>query len=118
MRYCHRTRSFFGIDAGYTAAVNAWTRDGLGFRTDREYQSISGIGAQWDWRIGDRDTNSYLNVTPWLGRAMRENRGMRIFVGQGLNVPGHVGRCPPDRVLQGVIAIGDFVQHFDSVAFG
>ncbi|MCF3971993.1 hypothetical protein L2D92_32950, partial [Pseudomonas aeruginosa] len=36
--------SFYGIDASYTAAINSWSRDGLGFKTDREYQSIGGIG--------------------------------------------------------------------------
>ena len=75
--------SFYGIDAGYTSAINSWTRGALGFVTDREYQSISGIGRDWDWRIGGRDSNAYLNVAPYLGRALRENRGMRIFVGQG-----------------------------------
>ncbi len=75
--------SFYGIDAGYTAAINAWARGSLGFVTDREYQSISGIGSDWDWRIGGRDTNAYLNVTPYLGQALRENSGMRIFVAQG-----------------------------------
>ena len=75
--------SFYGIDAGYTSAINSWTRGTLGFVTDREYQSISGIGRDWDWRIGGRDSNAYLNVTPYLGQALRENRGMRIFVGQG-----------------------------------
>ena len=75
--------SFYGIDAGYTAAINSWARGSLGFVTDREYQSISGIGRDWDWRIGGRDANAYLNVTPFLGRALRENSGLRIFVGQG-----------------------------------
>jgi carboxypeptidase C (cathepsin A) len=76
--------SFYGIDAGYTAAINSWARGALGFVTDREYQSISGIGAQWDWRIaGGRDSESYLNVAPYLGTALRENRGLRIFVAQG-----------------------------------
>jgi carboxypeptidase C (cathepsin A) len=75
--------SFYGIDAGYTAAVNSWARGSLGYVTDREYQSISGIGRDWDWRIGGRDANAYLNVTPYLGKALRENSGMRIFVGQG-----------------------------------
>ena len=75
--------SFYGIDAGYTAAVNAWQRGALGFQTDREYQSISGIGQDWDWRIGGRDTNAYLNVTPYIGQAMRENSGLRVFVAQG-----------------------------------
>jgi carboxypeptidase C (cathepsin A) len=75
--------SFYGIDAGYTAAINSWARGGLGFVTDREYQSIAGIGRDWDWRIGGRDANAYLNVTPYLGKALRENSGMRIFVAQG-----------------------------------
>ena len=76
--------SFYGIDAGYTAAVNQWEREGLGFKTDREYQSISQLIPSWDWNIsGGRDTNAYLSVAPYIGRAMRENSGLRVFVGQG-----------------------------------
>jgi carboxypeptidase C (cathepsin A) len=75
--------SFYGIDAGYTAAINSWARGPLGFRTDREYQSIGNIGRDWDWRIGGRDDNAYLNVAPYLGTAMRENSGLRLFVAQG-----------------------------------
>jgi carboxypeptidase C (cathepsin A) len=75
--------SFYGIDAGYTAAANAYLRDTVGYRTDRQYVTIGGV-RDWDWKIeGGRDTNAYLNVTPYLGRALRENSGMRIFVGQG-----------------------------------
>ncbi|WP_309601912.1 S10 family serine carboxypeptidase-like protein [Sphingomonas sp.] len=76
--------SFYGIDAGYTAAINAWSRGTLGFVTNREYQSIGNLGRDWDWRIeGGRDQNAYLNLTPYLGTALRENSGLRIFVGQG-----------------------------------
>ena len=75
--------SFYGIDAGYTAAVNAWERGVLGFKTDREYQSISGVGRDWDWKIGGRDAEAYLNVAPYIGQALRENSGLRVFVGQG-----------------------------------
>ena len=75
--------SFYGIDAGYTAAINTWSQGPLGFKTAREYQSIGGLGRDWDWRIGGRDANAYLNVTPYLGQALRENSQMRIFVGQG-----------------------------------
>jgi len=75
--------SFYGIDAGYTAAINAWSRGTLGFVTDREYQSIGRLG-EWDWKIeGGRYANAYLNLTPYLGTALRENSGLRIFVGQG-----------------------------------
>lgn len=75
--------SFYGIDAGYTAAINAYLRDGLGYETDRSYVTIGSV-QPWDWSLpGGRDSNAYLNVTPYLGRAMRENSGLRLFVGQG-----------------------------------
>ena len=75
--------SFYGIDAGYTAAINAYARDTLGYRTDRSYVTIGSVG-RWDWRLGEgRDGDAYLNVAPWIARALRENSGLRIFVGQG-----------------------------------
>jgi carboxypeptidase C (cathepsin A) len=75
--------SFYGIDAGYTAALNAWVRDSLKFRTDRHYATIGGV-ASWDWDLpGDGDNRYYKNVAPYIGRAMRENSGLRVFVGQG-----------------------------------
>ncbi|HEY5721834.1 MAG TPA: peptidase S10 [Allosphingosinicella sp.] len=76
--------SFYGIDAGYTAALNEWVRTGLGFRTDRQYSTIGGV-RDWNWDLDDQGGESryYKNVTPYLGKAMRENSGLRIFVGQG-----------------------------------
>jgi carboxypeptidase C (cathepsin A) len=75
--------SFYGIDGGYTAAVNAYVRDTLGFRTDRNYVTIGPVGP-WDWRLGGgRGGETYVNVAPYIGRALRENSGLRVFVGQG-----------------------------------
>jgi carboxypeptidase C (cathepsin A) len=75
--------SFYGIDAGYTAAVNAHLRENLKFRTDRSYVTIGSV-QPWDWQLpGGRDANAYLNLTPFIGKAMRENSGLRVFVGQG-----------------------------------
>jgi len=75
--------SFYGIDAGYTAAVNAHLRERLGYRTDRSYVTIGRVGP-WDWRLGGgRDNDVYVNVAPYIGRALRENSGLRVFVGQG-----------------------------------
>ncbi len=75
--------SFYGIDAGYTAAINSYGRETLGYRTDRSYGTIGGVG-RWDWRLSEgRDNDAYLNVAPWISRALRENSGLRIFVGQG-----------------------------------
>ena len=77
--------SFYGIDAGYTAAINEWLREGLGFETDREYQSIgSEPGRNWDWSLGSGwQRNAYLNVAPFIGKAMRENSQLRLFNAQG-----------------------------------
>ena len=75
--------SFYGIDAGYTAAINEWAREGLGFETDREYQSIGSLGASWDWSLGGRGRNAYLNVAPFIGQAMRQNSQLRVFNAQG-----------------------------------
>ncbi|MCG2839836.1 peptidase S10 [Sandaracinobacter sp. RS1-74] len=74
--------SFYGIDAAYTAAMNAYAREELKFSPPRDYVSIGGV-RDWDWRIGGRDANAYLNVAPYIGRALRENSGLRVFVGQG-----------------------------------
>ncbi len=76
--------SFYGIDAGYTAAINQWSRETLGYRTDREYQSIgSEPGRHWDWSLGGQGRGAYLNVAPLIGRAMRQNAGLRLFNAQG-----------------------------------
>ena len=77
--------SFYGIDAGYTAAINEWLREGLGFETDREYQSIgSEPGRNWDWSLGSGwQRSAYLNVAPFIGKAMRENSQLRLFNAQG-----------------------------------
>lgn len=75
--------SFYGIDGGYTAAINAYTRGDLKYRTERGYVTIGSVGP-WDWRLGgDRDSDVYMNLAPYIGRALRENSGLRIFVGQG-----------------------------------
>ena len=78
--------SFYGIDAGYTAAINSWLRETLGFATTREYQAIgSEPGRNWNWSLssGGGNRNAYLNVAPLIGKAMRENADLRTFVAQG-----------------------------------
>ena len=75
--------SFYGIDAAYPAAMNTYVRGDLALKIDREYNSIGGVGP-WDWKLGgNRDDQAYLNVAPYLSRALRENSAMKIFVAQG-----------------------------------
>ena len=74
--------SFYGIDASYPAAVNAYLRGDLGYKTDQSYVSIGGVG-EWDWRLGN-GRDSYINVDPGLARTLRENSRTKVWVGQGL----------------------------------
>ncbi|UVO50351.1 peptidase S10 [Sphingomonas sp. SUN019] len=75
--------SFYAIDGAYTAAMNQWSREGLKYSPDLVYSSIGGV-RDWDWKIGGpRGGEGYLNVAPYIGRAMRENSGLRVFAGQG-----------------------------------
>ncbi|MCU0728600.1 MAG: peptidase S10 [Sphingopyxis sp.] len=75
--------SFYGIDAGYTAAINDHLRRNLGYSTDRRYVTIGSVGP-WDWRLNaGRDSDTYMNVAPYISRALRENSGLRIFNAQG-----------------------------------
>ena len=75
--------SFYGIDASYTAAFNAYARGELGLKFERDYVTIGGV-RDWDWKIGGpRGGEGYLNVAPWLGQSLRENSGLKVFVAQG-----------------------------------
>ncbi|MFD1612801.1 S10 family peptidase [Sphingomonas tabacisoli] len=74
--------SFYGIDGGYTAAINAYVRDTLGFKSDRSYVTIGSV-QPWDWDLGNGDATYYKSVAPYIGQALRENSGLRVFVGQG-----------------------------------
>ncbi|MDX3884138.1 MAG: peptidase S10 [Sphingomonas sp.] len=76
--------SFYGIDGAYAAAMNSYARQTLGFKTERDYISIGGVRG-WDWKLegAGRDQEVYMNVAPYIGRGLRENSGLRIFVGQG-----------------------------------
>jgi carboxypeptidase C (cathepsin A) len=75
--------SFYGIDGAYTTAINWWSREHLGYSPDEVYSSIGSTG-NWDWNIGGpRGGSGYLNVAPYIGKALRENSGLRVWVGQG-----------------------------------
>ena len=75
--------SFYGIDGSYTAALNHWVRDGLKFNPDREYTIIGGVG-KWDWTLrNDGYREPYLNVAPYIGKAMRGNKDLRVFNAAG-----------------------------------
>ena len=87
--------SGYGMDAAYTAAINDYlTRElGVNFREggredgeplDRLYKVLTGEpGSQWNWSEGGRGWPAYVNVTPRLGQAMRENDDLRVLLASG-----------------------------------
>ena len=75
--------SFYGIDAAYTAAMNTYARETLGYRPETQYNSIGGVGP-WDWKVGnERGGYGYLTVGHYVGPLLRENSGLKILVAQG-----------------------------------
>ncbi|MEY3018551.1 MAG: hypothetical protein RL336_1686 [Pseudomonadota bacterium] len=75
--------SFYGIDGAYTAALNDWVRVGLKFNPDREYTIIGGVNS-WNWQLSEQMwRQAYLNVTPYIGKAMRGNSQLRVFNAAG-----------------------------------
>ena len=76
--------SFYAIDGAYTAAMNAYARETLKYSPELVYSSIGAVKS-WDWKLSDNpdDDQSYLNVAPYIGRALRENSGLRVFAAQG-----------------------------------
>lgn len=75
--------SFYGIDGAYPAAMNKWVREDLKYSPERVYSAIGAV-TDWDWKVdGPRGGEGYLNVAPYIGRALRENSGLRVFAAQG-----------------------------------
>jgi carboxypeptidase C (cathepsin A) len=77
--------SFYAIDGAYTAAINSYLRDDLKLKMDRSYVTIGSVG-RWKWQLEGgrgRDSDVYVNVAPYIGKALRENSGLKVFVGQG-----------------------------------
>jgi len=77
--------SGYAIDGAYTALVNQYMRDELNVHRDVRYQILSGkVFSSWNW-LYERNARSqgFLNVTPFIAKAMRQNKDFRVFVGNG-----------------------------------
>lgn len=75
--------SGYGIDGAYTAAMlDHFTRE-LGVDIQRPYTTLGGV-REWDWDAGPAGgENSYVNVSVWLERAMRQNHDLRVLALNG-----------------------------------
>ncbi len=76
--------SGYGMDAAYVAAINDYLTRDLGLPVTREYKVLTGEpGSQWNWSLEERGWPAYVNVAPWLGQGMRENRELRVLLASG-----------------------------------
>lgn len=76
--------SGYGIDAAYTAALNHYMINDLGVKIERRYEILSGTpGRHWTARGNGSYSGSYVNVAPHVGKALRENKNLKIMVANG-----------------------------------
>jgi carboxypeptidase C (cathepsin A) len=74
--------SFYGIDGSYTASMLDYFSRTLGVDITEYYSTIGGVRG-WNWDVGQSGGNSYINVAPWISRAMRQNSDLQVLVAQG-----------------------------------
>nr|WP_086017339.1 peptidase S10 [Shewanella sp. HN-41] len=75
--------SGYGIDGAYTAAIHQYLYEDLGVKLSRPFNVLStDVNRGWNWNISGKQMH-YVNVAPYLGQAQRENKDLRIFVGNG-----------------------------------
>lgn len=48
-----------------------------------EFYSVIGGVRGWNWDAGRSGNNNYINVAPWIARAMRQNSDLEVLVAQG-----------------------------------
>ncbi|UTP73090.1 peptidase S10 [Alteromonas sp. LMIT006] len=77
--------SAYAIDGAYTAAINDYFRTELNVKRNVRYHILSGnVFSNWNW-LYERNARSqgFLNVTPFLATAQKQNKDFRIFVANG-----------------------------------
>jgi carboxypeptidase C (cathepsin A) len=103
------------VFGAFTASFNRYIREELHYRTDLKYEFLSyEVNGAWDWRRGDRERPTALDVAPDLRDAMTADPYLRVFSANGiydLATPfyateyslAHLGLAP---ALQSHIAFG------------
>jgi len=75
--------SAYGIDAAYTAGILDYFSRDLGVDITEPYTTLGGV-RDWNWDAADGGgRNSYVNVAPWIERAMRQNKDLRVLAANG-----------------------------------
>ena len=75
--------SAYGIDGAYTAGMLDYFSRDLAVEIEDPYVTLGGV-RNWNWNARDGGgQNAYVNVAPWLERAMRQNRDLRVLAANG-----------------------------------
>lgn len=75
--------SAYGIDGAYTAAMLDYFSRDLKVDISDRYVTLGGV-RKWNWETKEAGgENSYVNVAPYIERAMRQNRDLRVFSANG-----------------------------------
>ncbi len=72
--------SYAAIQGPYTATLNDYVRNTLGFESDLPYEILTGRVRPWSY---GRAENRYLNVAETLRQTMTKNRHLKVFVANG-----------------------------------
>ena len=81
--------SSYAVSAAYVSAMNDHLGRVLGVVWDGPYVNVNReVGQKWDWRAAVAEGASRwpaaVNVAPVLGRAMRENPGLKVWMANGI----------------------------------
>jgi carboxypeptidase C (cathepsin A) len=71
--------SYAAIQGPFTAMLNSYVTDELGYKSDLPYEILTDRVRPWKYG----DNNRYTNVAEDLRQAMSENPALRVFVGKG-----------------------------------
>lgn len=77
--------SAYAIDGAYTALVNDYLNNELLYQRNTKYHILSGeVFRNWKWSLGGNSrSEGAINVTPYIAKGLRQNKDLRIFVGNG-----------------------------------
>jgi carboxypeptidase C (cathepsin A) len=72
--------SYATIQGPYTATLNQYVREDLGYESDLPYEILSGLYSSWSYKEFE---NSYVNVATTLRKAINMNPHLKVYVGSG-----------------------------------
>lgn len=73
--------SYAAIQGPYTAVLNNYVSQDLGYKSEIPYEILTGRVRPWNW--GEEGEQGFVNVAEHLRHAMSQNPALKVFVGNG-----------------------------------